>query len=158
MLAVAGRLDLAAGGPTIRPGAAADFGYVDRDFRRSVYVPVLRNALPELFEAFDFPDPSSVVGRRHRSTVAPQALYMMNSPFVHEQALAAARRLLAGRPAYDDLAIDLAFRQTLGRMPTTAENTLAKQVLATGASATEEQAWTDLYQILFASLDFRYCD
>jgi hypothetical protein len=158
MLAVAGRLDLAAGGPTIRPGAAADFGYVDRDFRRSVYVPVLRNALPELFETFDFPDPSSVVGRRNRSTVAPQALYMMNSPFVRQQAMAAAKRLLAEAPAIDDLAITVAFRQTLGRMPTTAENTLAKQVLATGASATVEQAWTNLYQILFASLDFRYCD
>jgi hypothetical protein len=119
---------------------------------------VLRNALPELFEAFDFPDPSSVVGRRNRSTVAPQALYMMNSPFVRQQAIAAAKRLLAEGPEIDNLAITVAFRQTLGRMPTTAENTLAKQVLATGASATEEQAWTDLYQILFASLDFRYCD
>ena len=117
MLLVAGRLDLASGGPTIRPGVAADFDYVDGSLRRSVYVPVLRNSLPQLFEVFDFPDPSSVVGRRNRSTVAPQALYMMNDPFVREQATAAARKLLSEQPGGDDRAIDFCFRQTLGRAP-----------------------------------------
>jgi hypothetical protein len=158
MLMVAGQLDLASGGPTIRPGLSADFDYADRGFRRSVYVPVLRNSLPELFEVFDFPDPSSVVGRRNRSTVAPQALYMMNNQFVRERALAAARRLLAEQPAGDDRTIVLAFQQTLGRAPSAAEAALAKQLLKTGGDDSSERRWADLYQMLFASLDFRYCD
>ncbi len=158
MLLVAGRLDLASGGPTIRPGMAADFEYVDGGFRRSVYVPVLRNSLPQLFEVFDFPDPSSVVGRRNRSTVAPQALYMMNDPFVREQATAAAHQLLSEPPGGDDRAIDFCFRQTLGRAPNAEEFELARQVLATGSDKSAEGRWADLYQMLFASLDFRYCD
>ena len=47
---------------------------------------VFRNALPEVFEAFDFADPSLVVGRREASTVAPQALFLINHPFVLAQA------------------------------------------------------------------------
>ena len=50
---------------------------------------------------FDFADPSMVVGRRDVSTVAPQALFLMNHPFVLEQARQAARRLLA-EPGLDD--------------------------------------------------------
>ena len=53
--------------------------------RRSVYAPVFRNALPEIFEAFDFADPSSVVGKRNASTVAPQALFVLNHPFPRQQ-------------------------------------------------------------------------
>ena len=161
MLLVSGELDLTAGGPTIRPGITADFGYVDRTFRRSVYMPVLRNELPELFEEFDFPDPSMVVGRRNHSTVAPQALFMLNNSFVRERAQAAAWRMLADRPESDQDAIVLAFRQTLGRPPSESEATVAREVLKTNTAASEESAepaWTDLYQILFASLDFRYCD
>ena len=63
---------------------------------RSVYVPVFRNSLPEMFEVFDFADPSMVTGRRNVSTVAPQALFLMNHPFVMEQARLAAARLLEG--------------------------------------------------------------
>jgi hypothetical protein len=161
MLHISGELDFTAGGPTIRPGVTADFGYKHDTFRRSVYVPVLRNELPELFEAFDFPDPSMVVGRRNRSTVAPQALFMLNNPFVRERAQAAARRMLADRPEIDDAAIVWAFRQTLGRPPSESEAALARDVLSNDAAASDisaEAAWTDLYQILFASLDFRYCD
>ena len=43
---------------------------------------MFRNALPEIFEVFDFADPSMVTGRRNVSTVAPQALFLMNHPFV----------------------------------------------------------------------------
>jgi len=158
MLLVAGRLELTGGGPTIDRHISADFDYTDREFRRSVYVPVLRNSLPQLFEVFDYPDPSMVVGRRNHSTVATQALYMMNNAFVREQARAAAQRMLAELPASEDQAIVLAFRQTLGRPPTAAEAELAGQALALGGPDSRGEAWTDLYHMLFASLDFRYCD
>src|SRR5262249_3527251 len=96
MLTVTGRLDLAAGGPTIKPGTTIerDSGFDDL-LRRSVYLPVFRNRTPELLEVFDFADPNVCMGRRNVSTVAPQALYLMNSPFVADQARATAQRVLA---------------------------------------------------------------
>ena len=52
------------------------------DTSRSVYLPMYRSALPEVLEAFDAADPDFVTGDRDVTTVAPQALFMMNSPFV----------------------------------------------------------------------------
>jgi hypothetical protein len=157
MLLVAGRLDKTRGGSLLPPTLAADFDYLDQSTRRSVYVSVLRNSMGELFEVFDFPDSSMVVGRRDCSTVATQALFMLNDPFVHEQAEAAAQRMMADRPSSDGAAIRLAFRQALGRAPGDAEMALAEEVLAEDRSS-PERAWANLYHMLFASLDFRYRD
>jgi hypothetical protein len=156
MLVVSGQLDPTPAGNTIKPGTTSDFAYRDFGNRRSVYLPVFRNALPELFEAFDFPDPSHVVGRRNESTVATQALFLLNDPFVIEQSRAAAKRILA-----DDLSneqrLDIAFRRTLGRPPTTDELNIAGKILNnTNASQSEEDAWAALFHALFASIDFRY--
>ena len=118
ILAASGQLRLEMGGRTFPPDLKADYGFEHADTRRSVYAPVFRNALPELFEAFDFADPSMVVGRRDTSTVAPQALFLMNHPFVLEQSRAAARRLLAEVPDDDRARVDRAYRLILGRGPT----------------------------------------
>jgi len=164
MLAISGQLSDEAGGPTIPGSVASDYDYVDRGTRRSVYVPVLRNSLPELFEAFDFPDPSLVAGSRNTSTVAPQALFLMNSEFVRAQAVAAAKRLLAHEADSqdDDRMIERAFVMTLARKPTAAERQIAKEALSAiggdGKPLPREAAFADLFQMLFSSLDFRYRD
>ncbi|MBM3877004.1 MAG: DUF1553 domain-containing protein [Verrucomicrobia bacterium] len=160
VLVVSGQLDLARGGPTIRPGTAADYNYQHTDTRRSVYSPVLRNALPELFEVFDFADPSMVSGRRNASTVAPQALLMMNHPFVIEQSKAAARRTLA-MPGDDAARVESAYRLALGRKPTESEKKIALGYVSLPADGTvlegrQLDAWAQFYQALFASMDFRY--
>jgi hypothetical protein len=157
MLVVAGRLDTTQGGSMLPPNLAADFDHLDPSPRRSVYVPVLRNSICELFQVFDFPDSSMVVGRRDRSTVATQALFMLNDPFVRDQADAAAKLMMNDLPANDAAAIRLAFRRALGRAPSDAEMELAGEVLAEGRTA-PERAWANLYHMLFASLDFRYRD
>ncbi len=159
MLSASGQLDLQAGGPTIRAGTDADFGYQFALPRRAVYWPVLRNALPELFEVFDFPDPSMVVGRRNASTVAPQALFLMNSPLVREQSRLAAIRLLKDVPIADAQRVDLAFRRLLGRFPTDAERATALKYIQTKAAASDKeqlQRWSQLIQALFGTTDFRY--
>lgn len=161
MLAVSGQLNDAVGGPTIKPGTANDYGYEASSVRRSVYLPVLRNSLPEIFEAFDFPDPSLVAGRRNTSTVAPQALFFMNSPLVREQALAAADRLLAEQLPDDDARITQAFRRTLGRGPSDAEWGIAREVISRGDEVSPEQGrrrWGQVFHLLFSSVDFRYRD
>ena len=95
ILSVSGELQPSTGGPTIAPGTAADYAYKHTSKQRSVYLPVLRNALPELFEVFDFADTSRVTGQRNVTTVAPQSLFLLNHPFVMEQARHFADRLLA---------------------------------------------------------------
>ena len=158
ILSVSGRLQSDMGGPTFPPGLAADYGYKQTDTRRSVYAPVFRNALPELFEAFDFADPSMVVGRREASTVAPQALFLMNHPFLLEQSRHAARRLLA-EPGLDDPGrIDRAYRLVLGRPPTESELRIGLDCVGEASPAEAEEAWAILFQALFASIDFRYAN
>jgi hypothetical protein len=158
LLSVSGRLRNEMGGPTFPTGLASDYGYDREEPRRSVYLPVFRNALPELFEVFDFADPSLVVGRRNVSTVAPQALYLLNHPFVLDQARASARRLLSeSEPGRDPGArVRRAYRRTLGRAPSAAEERLALDFVGRDGSADPEAAWAQVFQALFASLDFRY--
>jgi hypothetical protein len=154
MLVVSGQLSKERGGQSFKPSLSADYGFSYNEPRRSVYVPAFRNALPEIFEAFDFADPSIVVGARNVSTVAPQALFLMNHPFVREQAQAAARRLLNEKHASDEARLTRACWLALGRAPTPGEKALALRQL-TGRSEPVE-AWTDVLHALFVSPDFRY--
>jgi cytochrome c553 len=154
LLAVGGQLRRDRGGPTFPPELASDFGYRYADTRRSVYAPVFRNALPELFEAFDFADPSVVTGRRNVSTVAPQALLLLNHPFVVDQARAAAGRLLAEGGADDGARLVRAYRLCLGRAPTDGERRVGLAFLRSAGDPRE--AWARVVQALFASADFRY--
>ena len=158
MLAVSGELDLTMGGPTYQAGQNADYGQIFDAPRRSVYVPVLRNSLPELFEVFDFADPSMVTGQRNVSTVAPQALYFLNHPFVRQRAQAAARLLLEEFTRDDEERVSWMYRRALGRPPTVPERKLARQYLRESADSGVPalEAWTELVQALFGSLDFRY--
>jgi len=165
ILAVSGQLGQVMGGPGFSTDLASDYGYQQSSTRRSVYAPVFRNALPELFDAFDFADPSMVVGRRNVSTVAPQALYLMNHPFILEQSRHAARRLLSEtEPGRNESRIERAYRLALGRVPSERELRIATEFLARsedagdGASAGPEEAWALLFQALFATIDFRYID
>jgi hypothetical protein len=154
MLAVSGRLRPEMGGPSFPPDLAADYGFQAVDECRSVYAPVFRNALPEIFEAFDFADPSLIVGRRNVSTVAPQSLFLLNHPFVLRQARAAATRVLSGPDTGDPARVERVYRLALGRRPTEAERRVALGFVA--AQPDRAEAWALLVQALFASIDFRY--
>ncbi len=169
ILAASGQLDLAIGGPNIAgPAAAAvagEYGYVFTDTRRSLYTPAFRNRRLELFEVFDFGDINASIGQRSTTTVAPQALFLMNHPFVIEQAkLAAQRTHVAGTgTAADTARIEHAYRAALGRAPSAKERVLALQFVsgANGNGAGEAaraDGWTQLHQSLFACVDFRYLD
>jgi hypothetical protein len=174
MLMASGRLDLKVGGPNIRQEVLekvsavvpAEYGYEFTDTRRSVYTPAFRNRMHELFEVFDFADQNHTVAQRNVTTVAPQALFMLNSPFIMEQARLAAEKALANKDETDDERLDRAFRETLGRPPSRRELTLSRWAIhepadganENGATAGRVAAWERLYQGLFASVDFRYLD
>jgi hypothetical protein len=162
VLSVSGQLRFEMGGPAFPPGLAADYGFKKEVTRRSVYVPVFRNALPELFEVFDFADPSMVVGRRDSSIVAPQALFLMNHPFVMDQARHAARRLLAETGLDDEGRVTRAYQRALGRSPTASERRIGLGFVSrtpiggVDPAPRSEEAWAILFQALFSSIDFRY--
>jgi hypothetical protein len=159
MLQSSGALRSERGGPGFADELPADYGFVDTSNRRSVYVPVFRNALPEVFDAFDFADPSTVTGRRAASTVAPQALFLMNHPFVLAQSRLAAKRLLSENHADAAARVTRAWRLALGRPPSPPEREAALRFIAgfTAENARAAEAgWAQLFQSLFATLDFRY--
>ncbi len=167
MLLTSDSLDRTMFGRTLRnpkqDGPNANIGemtYVFDETRRSVYTPILRNRLLELFEAFDFADPNLSIGRRNITTVPTQALYLMNSPFVLDQSRDAARELLSQSELTDEQRVIAAYRTTVGREPTPRERNLALRVVSPSAENTTPSpiAWERLFQALFASVDFRFLD
>jgi cytochrome c553 len=163
LLAVSGQLDLArpAGSltQTIQGGEigrqARTAGLLAPVKFRSAYLPMVRGLVPEFLNLFDVADSELVVGQRDVTTVAPQALYMMNSPFVAEQAKATAERLLAKSDLADSAArADYAFRLVLCR-PATGDERAATLAYVQGCGDSPE-AWTNVCQTLFASAEFRY--
>jgi hypothetical protein len=168
ILLVAGTLDAKRGG-TLLP--TADRGYVTNDQsadaarydapRRSLYLPIVRNAMYEMFTAFDYPDPSVHLEQRPQSTTATQALWLLNAPFVREQARAFAARAEAAAPGdgADDARIDFLWREAFARAPSSTERAAAHRWLAhargNGASA---HALPGLAQALFATNEFVYVD
>lgn len=151
ILFISGDLDTAAGGPSFAPNAK-EFGYQFPTTRRSIYVPVFRNEIHEIFDIFDGANPNLVTGRRNASTLATQALFLMNSPFMIEQSAKAADRLLDQPSEYR---LEWAYRQVLGRSPHPQERTLCEQALKDWGMS-EREAWARIFQVLFASVDFRY--
>ncbi|MEM9364809.1 MAG: DUF1553 domain-containing protein [Planctomycetota bacterium] len=160
MLSVSGELDLAMGGSQIRAGTKSDYNYRHESLRRSLYLPVFRNSLPDLYETFDFADASVSVGERARSTVAPQALAMMNHPWVIQRADTAAKRFgQAAEVEGFETALDQVYTACIGRRPSQAELEACLEYMAvahTGMSLQERFA--DIIQSLFASIDFRYLE
>ena len=136
--------------------------------RRSVYLPVVRSAVYEVLSAFDFADPSSSNGKRPTTTVAPQALFMMNSPLVERQSKAMAERLLAGAATSDDDRVTAAYDCAYCRPPTAEEVGRAIAFLAEyqsqlsnqnqGKPEARTQAWQALCRVLLSSNEFVYVD
>lgn len=169
ILWVGGSLDMnpPAGSPVARMG----LGELGRGRRapanadatqRAVYLPILRSRVPEMLTVFDFPEPSEVSGRRNVTTVATQALFLMNNPLVITQSRLAADRLVAA--VIDDRErVDLAYRQVLSRRPSDEEAQRVLQyvrdMLAAGSKTgalAQQEAWARVYHSLLASSEFRY--
>jgi cytochrome c553 len=102
----------------------------DRSPYRSIYLPQLRGETPRALAAFDPVTQTLVSGQREETTVPTQALFLLNSPFVREQSLLLAQRLLADRRGNDTQRIRVAFERVLGREPTKGEAERVKVFLA----------------------------
>jgi hypothetical protein len=171
ILAVSGQLDSVRGGPVLtnrnNPILDATTGMnIPKSDRRSIYLPTLRNNLDDLFLVFDFPDPHTPTGKRHVTSAATQALYVMNSPFVQDAAKAWARRLEKMTDVDDGRRITRAFVEAFAREPSQSEMTRSKGFLnefveaavskEPDESARRLLAWQSFCQALIASAEFRY--
>ena len=121
-----------------RGGQTQDYSAILRN--RTVYLPVVRNFLPDLYETFDFPEPSESKGVREVTTVPSQALFLMNSRFVIDQARYAATHLLGEELATQQDRVTRAYRETLGRTPTSAEVDRALVFIHAAQEAAQSQA------------------
>jgi hypothetical protein len=158
MQMVSGTLDFTMWGDMIRPGTKTEYGYEFDEGRRSVYLPVLRNRLPDTFSAFDFPDPNLSTGKRSTSTLPTQALFLMNSDFVRKMSATTAAWVVRDKPT-DEERLSVLYETALGRKPSAEERYAAMDFLKdAGKTLTIERAWTDLVQAVFSCVDFRYVD
>jgi cytochrome c553 len=173
VLAISGQLDLRppigsavalAGEGPARP--VRGFSQDSQDMHRAVYLPVVRDQVPESLALFDFADPSLVTGERATTSGPAQALFLMNSPFVIRQAAFAAAALQP-QGETPEARIEAAYFRFLARKPSPVELSRASAFLAnfdgrSGHASTALlptlKAWTAFCQALYASAEFRYLD
>ncbi len=174
LLYVSGRLDFTMGGTLLSEppfvnlsgkGKSRDPALYDSP-RRSVYLPVLRSAVYEVLEAFDFADPSRMSGRRSSTTVAPQALFMLNSKLMEESAGQLAGRLLDSPIQTEGERIRQAYERVLSRPPTPEEKREWMYFLPryeaeldgdrSDARQRRASAWLALCRVLLSSNEFVY--
>ena len=127
---------------------------------RTVYLPVLRSLLPEMYSTFDFPNPEQVQGQRETTTVAPQTLFLMNSDFVMRSARDAARRLLSEPELTESQRIRRMYLTLLGRLPDAEEiascrEFLASHTLPESVRDPDLEGWALLVQSLMMTGEFR---
>jgi cytochrome c553 len=151
ILVVSGQLNSNVNGATYPASLAADYSYKSQQTSRSIYLPMFRNSPPELLDVFDQADMSLVTGKRNTSTVAPQALFMLNNKFVEDQAVAAAKRL-EQKKLEPPAAVDQIYRECLGRVATSSEREVALRYFS------KHKNWAAIYHALFASADFRFIE
>ena len=164
ILTVAGTLDRKVGGPGVFPYIDPDLfqsstsrtwpGRPDDDrttWRRSLYVFSKRTIRYPLFEAFDQPDMITSVDRRNRSTVAPQALLLMNNRFINMQAELFAERVRREAGADVEGQVERAFELALARPPGKYESDKARKFVAANADGL-----ADLCRTLFNLNEFAY--
>ncbi len=149
MLFVSGRLDPAPGGP-----ATHDLNTT----RRSLYVQTARWDRSNFATLFDAANPDASVENRDVSTVAPQALFLLNHDFVLAQAKHLADRVTRDEPKDETARIHRLFQLTFNRTATVDEMKIARQLLATPRKAAADTAWRDLAHVLLCSNEFVYLD
>jgi len=134
VLAVAGTLDLRSG------GLPDDLAQEPFTTRRTVYGFIDRQNLPGMFRTFDYPNPDTSTAQRFATTVPQQGLFMMNSPFVQEQARRLMQRPEIKGAGADEAKIAALYRVVFQREPTADEVTLAMGFVANGRSGADDAA------------------
>jgi hypothetical protein len=184
MLAVADTLNPAVFGPSFKPPIPAealqarnvkdpyprDAKDTPETRRRTIYMFHKRVVQYPLMQAFDAPDAQQSCGRRMNTTVAPQALALLNDPFVRLRAEELAQRLPASAGSDVDAQIRAAFQLCLARAPAHGELADGRAFISAQIAARSQRdakqppeamhrlALTDFCQSLFGLNEFIYID
>lgn len=168
ILAVSGDLQREPGGPHPFPEQKTwdftqhkPFKAVYESNLRSVYLMTQRIQRHPYLALFDGPDTNASTARRITSTTPLQALYFMNDPFIHDQSVRFARRLLADHS--DDAGrVKQAYVMLFARPPEPDEMARALGYLQqvsvrnSNASDRESSGWESLVRALWMSNEFVY--
>ncbi len=158
LLAVSGALERTAG------GAAVDITAAPFPGRRTVYGFIDRQNLPGVFRTFDFASPDTTTPQRHMTTVPQQALFLLNSPFVLQQARTLVRQPdVAGAPE-GAARVQALYRRAYGRPADREEVALGLRYLE--AARTEPglegaaglDPWARYVQVLLLANEFMFVD
>lgn len=167
LLALGGQLDLSPGEGMIEDLPIGDVSNLGEalqieDNRRTVYQPVFRTLETDVLQIFDFTNTAVTTGDRPKTIVAPQALYLLNSPFVQKSSVATAKRLMTKVPRGDTQAIVRAtMRRTIGRPPTPAEAQVLQAYLEQqyeGPLGPTDHDVSKLVQTIWASTQFQFLE
>jgi hypothetical protein len=130
--------------------------------RRSLYVQTARWDRGSFATLFDAANPDASDERRNVSTVAPQALFLLNNPFTLQQARHLADRVIAEAPAEraesESLRIQHAYRLLFQRPPIDEELAIARELVSQSAPAEPKAGWIALAHVLLCSNEFAYLD
>ncbi|NUN94683.1 MAG: DUF1553 domain-containing protein, partial [Candidatus Omnitrophica bacterium] len=156
MLSASGTLDPTPFGP----------GTLDPHQRRSIYFFVKRSKLIPMMTLFDAPDATQGMGERPATTIAPQALLMMNNALVRQCASSLAQRVCPQETAAPEEAVRHAYRLCMGRAPDDVELTdalafLKEQELSYSTEGIQDARGTalvDFCQVLLSLNEFVYVD
>jgi hypothetical protein len=160
LLAASGKLDEAVGG---RP---VDLFKPPFSARRSVYGLIDRTNFPGTMRTFDVASPDQHSPQRFQTTVPQQALFLLNSPFVADQAKALAARPQVVSAKSADERVTAMYRVALGRNPTAEERALGRGFVTAprhwAVRAAEARRgfgpWEQLAQVLLLSNEFAFVD
>ncbi len=161
LLAVSGRLDRTMG------GAAVDVTKNPSPPRRTLYGFIDRQNLPGMFRTFDLASPDAHVAQRHNTTVPQQALFLMNNPFVIEQAKALVARADVASLTKPEERIERLHRLLYGRAADAAEVSLGMHFLEQTEKEKESKprfgsgalsAWEQYAQVLLLANEFLFVD
>jgi len=163
LLAVSERLDPAMGGRLVSwkndEYAPAD-DVSAASVRRSVYLPVVRDRVFDVFTLFDFANPSVGTAKRAPTVVAHQALFFMNSPLVRDSARALAASLADGCED-EGVRLERVYRRLYGRPPADSERARARRFLDSASPAAggdRAACWSAMCQSLMSANEFLYLE
>ncbi len=176
VLAISGQIDLDR--PVGSPVAKAGDGLIGRTLpenqiniessHRSVYLPIVRDLLPDSLSLFDFADPSLISGKREVTTVPSQALFLMNSEFLMTKSKQMAEHLLTDLNLKGTELGRAAFYLAYSRPPNKEEGTATLayfqkfQKIARDSGMEQDDArmlaLSTFCQTLLSSAEFRYID
>jgi hypothetical protein len=138
----------------------ASLGQTGKLRQRSIYMPIVRGAVPPSLAVFDLPNPDLVTGNRATTTVPTQALFMLNSPFVRKMTQSLGTSIGKGDPSNEKVIQEL-YQRILIRDADSSDRQMGVSYLdrlMKQDGKSRQEAIASFAQVLFSSTEFRFIE